>query len=396
MRSKSLKIKQRDLVLFFIVFIFLLLSGSAVGLAYTSLFDPIFLVVTAFLFFFDRRHRNYSTSQLLVATVLLLFYITNLFIHMGTGVNERAYISYMMRIVAGFFFCCSMKEEEFEKSYLGVMFVIAAYSLIMFMISQTAGMIGGVRTPGKYPIHILYNYNGYLLHRNSGIFWEPGAYQLFLNIALLYNFKRNNYVLRRCINLSSILFAVSLLTTRSTTGYFAFAVVMIYLIYKNWKHFSNRQKILTIIPLIMVVAYFIYRVASSSVVIDKFFGRGRSYRVRRNDFFSSIRAIREHLFIGYGIGTIQYQAMSMALGITSNSVGVFVAAIYFGVLYALYYSYRLFKYVFVNQKGQLIVFLTVLVLSMLSEDFFRYAIYFVFAIGFGDKKHEKDGQENNI
>lgn len=395
MRSKSIKIKQRDLILFIIVFIFLLMSGSAVGLAYSSLFDPIYLVLSAFLFFFDRKHRNYSTSQLIVVTVLLFFYISNLFIHMGTGVNERAYISYMMRIVASFFFGCSMKEEEFEKSYLDVMFVVAAYSLLMFMVSQTAGMIGGVRTLGKYPIHFLFNYNGYLLHRNSGIFWEPGAYQLFLNIALLYNFKRNKFVLRRCINVPSILFTVSLLTTRSTTGYFAFAVVIIYLIYKNWKSFNNRQKMLTIIPLIILGAYFIYRIASSSVVIDKFFGRGRSFSIRKNDFFSSIGAIREHFFVGYGIGTSQYQTMSMALGITSNSIGVFVAALYFGVLYALYYSYRLVKYVFVNQRGLIFAFLAVLILSMLSEDFFRYAIYFVFAIGFGDK-HEKDSQENDI
>lgn len=387
MKNGNLVIKKKSLILFPLVFVFVLMSGSAVGLAHSQIFDPVFLLITLGCFLFRRRYKNITRGQIIAAVILLVCYIFNYVLNFENGAYQNAYMSYMMRIVSCFFFCCSLDADEFEKVFVSVMVVVAVYSLVFYIIGQTFGLISGVSTSWKYPIHFLYNYNGYLLHRNSGIFWEPGAYQFFLNMALLFNLKIKGFKFKQCINPANILFVVSIFTTKSTTGYLAFGVIAVFLIIKSWGELSQRQRLLMIIPMLVLAAALVYFIATSDVIVDKFTGKtGRSYSIRQNDFFSSIKPIMSHFWVGYGIGTNQYMEMASYYNIMSNSVGLFITALYLGAPYALYYSYRIIRNSVISQRKILVPFLVVIVLAMLTEDFYRYAIFFALAIGFGDKK----------
>ena len=62
--------------------------------------------------------------------------------------------------------------------------------------------------------------------RNSGIFWEPGAYQGFINIAFLLNF-HNIPKLLRTGKLQLFILLAGFFTTFSTTGYLVFFIILI-------------------------------------------------------------------------------------------------------------------------------------------------------------------------
>lgn len=63
--------------------------------------------------------------------------------------------------------------------------------------------------------------------RNSGPFWEPGGFSVFLFVALTFNLIRD----KKFFNKKNIIFLIALLTTQSTTAYLAFFIfVCIYIL----------------------------------------------------------------------------------------------------------------------------------------------------------------------
>ncbi|GAA4400245.1 hypothetical protein GCM10023187_13220 [Nibrella viscosa] len=76
------------------------------------------------------------------------------------------------------------------------------------------------------PNIIIYTFNPYAketIIRNSGPFWEPGAFAIFLNLALIFNLAQKKTLLNR----QNALFILSLLTTFSTAGYATFFIILI-------------------------------------------------------------------------------------------------------------------------------------------------------------------------
>lgn len=59
--------------------------------------------------------------------------------------------------------------------------------------------------------------------RNSGPFWEPGGFAVFLFIALTFNIVRN----KKFWNTKNVIFLITLLTTQSTTAYLALFLFLI-------------------------------------------------------------------------------------------------------------------------------------------------------------------------
>jgi len=61
--------------------------------------------------------------------------------------------------------------------------------------------------------------------RNSALFWEPGAFQGYINLALFANFHRIPYLIKNR-KFSLVIIVLALISTLSTTGYFVFALLI--------------------------------------------------------------------------------------------------------------------------------------------------------------------------
>jgi len=87
--------------------------------------------------------------------------------------------------------------------------------------------------------------------RNSGPFWEAGAFAGFLVLAIVFNCIQKNSLFK---NKEGIVFILALLTTMSTAGYIAFFVFAISWIYYREKSIMK----LFFLPLALIVAFLIY------------------------------------------------------------------------------------------------------------------------------------------
>lgn len=88
------------------------------------------------------------------------------------------------------------------------------------------------------------------LIRNSGPFWEPGRFTIYITLALAINLF---YFKERIISKKNIVFILTNITTFSTTGYVATAVLFIgYIFFSNLK---KGYKILFSVVLLTVVYY---------------------------------------------------------------------------------------------------------------------------------------------
>lgn len=186
----------------------------------------IFLWIVLFfmlLFMIKRLNRN----------VFVLGMALSLFTFITHSLNDdigKHFTVYVFSIVVSIAYVSAFRFDEFRDSYIKIMYVIAVVSLIGFsacLIVPEIGTVFSVRSPNgiDYTYWVIFVNKIASIHsatpRNYGMFWEPGAYQTFLNLALLLE------ILKGKSNKRHILaFILAALTTVSTTGYLALAVIM--------------------------------------------------------------------------------------------------------------------------------------------------------------------------
>jgi hypothetical protein len=100
------------------------------------------------------------------------------------------------------------------------------------------------------PDHIA-NFGGFQIYRNSGFAWEPGAFSVFINLAILFNALRNKFRLKN--NPHLWVFVIALLTTFSTTGYAMFIIMVFFFIYNQ-----PFRKVAWVIPFAVVFTVLIF------------------------------------------------------------------------------------------------------------------------------------------
>ncbi|MDD4107378.1 MAG: hypothetical protein PHH93_01520 [Prolixibacteraceae bacterium] len=90
------------------------------------------------------------------------------------------------------------------------------------------------------PDHII-NTGGISLYRNAGFAWEPGAFAIYINIAIFFNLMRNKFKIKNNKHLWA--FIPALVTTFSTTGYSIFILLVLFYLYNH-----NALKLTLLIP----------------------------------------------------------------------------------------------------------------------------------------------------
>jgi hypothetical protein len=139
------------------------------------------------------------------------------------------------------FFILKITDRQFEKSYLLILFVIIGFTTPVYIgtiifpsfdnlvlnfarnNSVTDSNNLGVYSSGIYSYCVNTDIGYYSVLRNAGIFWEPGAYAMFLILGLIITF----YKYGTLINIHGLIITLVLVTTQSTAGYLAFVFLLI-------------------------------------------------------------------------------------------------------------------------------------------------------------------------
>lgn len=379
-----------------LVAMFFVLSGSIYSQSKIVIYTFLFLLVSIAVWIWTSgkhkkiSHRNFS-RLLGIGSFLILHCLILTIINAEPAI--KSYIQVMMILCACFFMASTLTLKKFKYLFVNIIVILAVYSLFVFFLALFLGrsniqtiQVGGFRSF----MGMNYTYQGGRL-RNSGLFWEPGAYQIFLNFALLImtsELGSSKESIRKNYYSKIFILSVAVLSTYSTTGYFMLALNLIVFLRNIWGSLNRRNRLIVLLPIGMIVLAGIMMLVSSAVVTDKIDVENRSYWLRTNDFKNSIPIITQRPILGYGylssLANTAYKNYSFfyTAGSYINSVGLFSTIISFGIPYVIVlfcFARKNIKIMFMNNTSfALIMFLLVI----MTESILELPVFLIFVFDF--------------
>jgi len=315
-----------------VIIMMLLSSGSA----YFYMLKPS---ITILLFFFVAFSKWILTSNYVIkynsfSIVYLLLIVLGSYRH---GFNIF-YLTHCLYLVGTMLAFSTISFEDFRKKYLNVVFILSLFSLIVYLLFLfniiTPNLIQGV-TDGYY-IFLFNNFghSQFGIHdRMCSIFWEPGIYQIVLNIAILFNINlfKNSSIKDRDFR-KLLLILCCLFLTRSTAGYLTFALI-VFFIFRDY--FSRFKYLYLLFP--TVSFFFLYILLSSSVITDKFDESNVSFIIRFGDILSLLKIICLYPVFGVGVSSSLFIELSTKFRSVANSNGLLLQISQYGLIWLVAY-----------------------------------------------------------
>lgn len=218
--------------------VFTLIAVSGIEFFYRSQEYILISFIISFLAFLYYKRKINGNFLFVIA----LFFIIEIFQYtVHGGFNLRTFSGTYIRLFYAFT-VLAVVGNLFFRYYVNVLYFLSLTGLIFYVLSFIPGAEGFYNTLGQLiknpfaveegfyksnPNIIIYNFHEVLFtdRRNSGAFWEPGAYAVFLMIALIFNqiYEKDIWSKR------NIVFIICLLTTLSTSGFLAFFIFLFYI-----------------------------------------------------------------------------------------------------------------------------------------------------------------------
>lgn len=225
--------------------------------------------------------------------------------------------------------------EEFKTSYVKVLFFLSVVSLVMMVlffllpsVMNTLFRVQNINNTAYHNNFVIFtkitNESGF--GRNCGMFWEPGAFQTFISIGLLFESSKEKPSIRNIV-----VFAVTILTTLSTTGFFSLLFILVYMLLSDYG--ENGKKIKRVISIFMlIVTIFIamnsdlffskanYTVFGKLLLYfrsDRYHSAISSVSIRINSVIQPIYIFIKNPILGVGNAIFRDEMYDYTLGVTS-------------------------------------------------------------------------------
>lgn len=376
----SQKKKYLDVIL---VYLLLFSSGS-------HLYDqsPNQFLVLIFIFSLlawalvsDRKINDRFVLYLCVYTGFLLV------IHLYTGksLSFPSVLATTMKLLVAYFILKTV-GKDFIDTYIKLVVILAVISLFGYLSDSLLlfdGLIHKLPRAGNIGYEGIFYMFRYSVHidRNSSIFFEPGAYQMFLNAALfMLFFSTIKFSLKKRWVYISIL-SVTLLTTFSTTGFMIFGAMLGLVLIKG--NMMSRQSKLTLIGVLALVVI-VFSVQFQSVMIDKI----NKYLaiqditdqqdLRSFDILVDLEVFKQHIF---GVGYEKYFKEVSSIGQIdegyASSNGITKTLAIYGLPFFLFLFGSFFAFFMKNFNGIFMrgVPFLMLLIFLFSEAYFVFTPY---------------------
>lgn len=372
-----MKVKKDKVLKYWTIVWLLLSSGSTFFTSLNIIPTCIMLLFTSLMIGLYIKKINVKIVQTggIIIGLLIILMIPNIL----NGFALNNFLIFLARVIFCVMLIHLFNASEFKRYYSEVMMFEAVISIICFFLinvvhvsslpfqifrSDNVG-IGYYYTTFYYTIGWATGY----FERNAGIFWEAGAHQIFLNFAILFAIDELKLVALNRANLNSnwktilkiLLLVVALLTSKSTTGYIAFGIIMIGSMFNGKIAMKKRYKIIIILVFIGLIVAEIY----SGVVYNKLssYTSGSFYGRLNWDTLGAFEIALTKPLVGYGffrIGNAElttllryYNILNISNGLTSLMISIGIPA----TLLWLFRSYSGITKLTDNSKiGKLLLF----------------------------------------
>lgn len=332
----------------------------------------------------------FSFSTLAAAFSLIAFmWITTLV----RNENIRNGFLYTFAFTTAFICRSAIGFKDFKHCYIKVMKFICCVSLVGFviylLIPRLNGFMVTTNMAGNSFSNLFIYVNSAKVTRNMGMFWEPGAFQTFISIALLFELLSENPN-----NKNIIIFSACIITTFSTTGYLSLALAFLIGMLSGKNSDKKSRAVIIVCVAIALLAIYIYKdfffSTSKSSVFGKiitFFDRdyGNNQRitsatVRYNAIFKAIEAFFKSPVYGWG-----YKGLNELLYDYTHGMNTCTFANWFAVYGTLFGIIMTFGYIklsslIANNKLQTIMIIVFFFIITMSENYVNNASVIILAL----------------
>lgn len=329
----------------------ILTSGTMVFNILNMFFSMMVLLAIALVYLF--KLGRIKSTNIYTFLALLLFTIISTLINGVANVVTNDAVILLIRIFSLAVIMGCISDNKFKKVYINTIYIIALISLPCFFITY-------FNPSFKLPFTFInYKNNFYgtfyytlgtpsegIFYRNSGIFWEAGLFQIYLNYALVLLVTDKNNLFKNRIR-KFIVMSIAVVTTLSTMGFLCYGLVVITAIF-NRKGKGNKMILMAsflAIIILMVVE------SSTHIIEGKLIDKSMSYGSRHDDTIISMLVIKDNPILGVGPinnhGTIFNSYLTSSYRLTqgnlskSNGIGTFCMK--FGIPITLIYLLLLYQ-----------------------------------------------------
>ena len=332
--------------------------------------------------------------ELLVCISIIVSMLLN-----GSFSSYSFYISQVVWILFGIAFSKTIDKDSFINNYIKVLRIIAIVSLVGYVFRQIIIGIGIIPTihnvNGKAFKFLFFTnipINNISGRRNWGPFWEPGAYQYYLNIALLFTLMKKNIGWKR----DSILFLITLLTTLSGASILPVPFILLaYLFKENEAKENNYTKIVITVILSVAIILLIESGYFDEIFNKLSFADGtvhKSAGYRLGTIFANLRIAITHPLFGASPAIQeaerrQYIGLLNGINYSGNVNTITGYFSYFGILVGSYIVLKIYNFTRLlssNRISRIFCFVAIIIMTS-NENFMQSLLLGVlFFMGYYD------------
>ncbi|MDP3844800.1 MAG: hypothetical protein Q8Q81_19905 [Oxalobacteraceae bacterium] len=307
--------------------------------------------------------------------------------------------SFYIRLLLGFILFRAIPSGT--EKYIKCLYWICVISLIFYIPSEILRILFGVSLrsffePLKFIsgdinlLHVIvYNFDGAgEPNRNSGPFWEPGAFSGYILVAILLLSQYKNNIHPKYYWKYLIIFIISMLSTKSTTGYLLLPIALIphmnFELTKNSKMLGFRM--LMVASVILVGIIFSPRLLQLDFIGEKIsnqyeeaVNKQQGWEINRfGNFIFDLQYIKERPLFGWGINEKTRYALHGGKAVIGQGNGFTDGIIKFGFIgfglyvISLFFSFRRF---YSGNLKNIFISLLVIMLALNAEIFLNFPIF---------------------
>ena len=274
----KISFKLENLVHYLLIILLYYTTGGAFSYTNYSL-KITFLFFVALLFCIILNKHTFLRENALSAFICMSLFL--IIIPLIFNDSIFSYIAIIMQLAIGAFCASIIPFREFIRKYINVIVFFALVSLVGFVIGFIIPSIAfsfpltvGEASVDYYNagVYVFMSAKGFgeftLTTRNAGICWEPGCYQCFLNIGLLFLLERKKYEARKYFYFKFCILVITILTTISTTGIMIMLLLLIFY-YREWLLDLNYKSYIMIFLLICSCLFLFFNTNLGNDFLEK-------------------------------------------------------------------------------------------------------------------------------
>lgn len=360
----------------------------------------VLLACLALIFFSNMRIidlSRVSSSAVLCGLMCALMLITGVF----NSDLRTGYFYKCCLLILSCLFAKNFLFEEFARIFEKIMFFFATTSAFCTLLATVnISLVSGFPIFYNSAKSSFYNLIVCMINvsdktvRNYGIFREPGVFQMFLMLGLLfYTYYAKEFKIYRFA-----VYVIAIGLTYSTTGYIALIVYLIVYFVKDTRGFSVKKKKLITIVLIAVALIFILvktdLLSSDGVVFNKVGDMKRHTTVARlASVFANIEMWLRSPIFGNGLTYVgdnfpEISLMRYGYESPDNTNTLLCELATYGLLYTVIFVMgyvRFIKKITEKKVEQVLIGIVLVVLSCGEKLTFSPIIYILLFYGFSRK-----------